>query len=228
MKPTVIFMLFLWRLVEFTLTLNECSKLPSVQHAFVLDEYKKAEYQKGDVIYFCCDPGFTTGLNTTYICTEDGWTAEAIGQCVENSFPVLLGCTPPPPLTNGYLLDNTTLIYGNGQIVRFGCDDHHTMTGALFKTCTNGQWTGDIQCIPITCKVSADPPSGTTYNPRDRIIFTPGESLTVTCGENKWVKSTELQTAQLVCKNTGRTGSWDFNPVCQRMQQHTLHTQICI
>ncbi|XP_055077528.1 complement factor H-like [Periophthalmus magnuspinnatus] len=147
MKPTVILMLFLWSFVEFTSTLKECSKLPSVQHAFVLDEYKKAEYQEGDVIYFCCDPGFTTGLNTTYICTEHGWRAATIGQCIEDSFPVLLGCTPPPPVTNGYVLQNTTLMYGNGQIATYQCNSRYKPSGGSFKICNNGQWTGDVQCI---------------------------------------------------------------------------------
>ncbi|XP_033821138.2 complement factor H-like [Periophthalmus magnuspinnatus] len=218
MKPTVILMLFLWSFVEFTSTLKECSKLPSFQHAFVLDEYKKAEYQEGDVIYFCCDPGFTTGLNTTYICTEHGWRAATIGQCIEDSFPVLLGCTPPPPVTNGYVLQNTTLMYGNGQIARYQCNSRYKLRGGSFKICNNGQWTGDVQCIgashrALTCKVDSYPPVGTTYRPQGKNIFIPGQTLSVSCGDNKWVKRPELQSAQLMCQDTG---NWDFPPVCKR------------
>uniref|UniRef100_A0A3B4ARV7 Sushi domain-containing protein n=1 Tax=Periophthalmus magnuspinnatus TaxID=409849 RepID=A0A3B4ARV7_9GOBI len=84
-----------------------------------------------------------------YICTEHGW---------RDSFPVLLGCTPPPPVTNGYVLQNTTLMYGNGQIATYQCNSRYKLSGGSFKICNNGQWTGDVQCIDTTPTGSCGPP----------------------------------------------------------------------
>ncbi|KAK7877137.1 hypothetical protein WMY93_032151 [Mugilogobius chulae] len=152
MKPTVTLLLFLWGFVHVASKVEECSKLPSEERAFVLVQYKKAEYQKGDVVYFSCDPGYTTGLNTSYKCTEAGWVLTTVGNCVaEDSFPVLLGCTPPPHLRNGYIVRNTTLFYSSGQKAAFQCDNLYTMRGGPYMTCTNGQWTGDIHCLIDSC-----------------------------------------------------------------------------
>uniref|UniRef100_A0A8C6UQA9 Sushi domain-containing protein n=1 Tax=Neogobius melanostomus TaxID=47308 RepID=A0A8C6UQA9_9GOBI len=124
---------------------SECSQLPSVERAFVPDEYKKVQYQTGDVIYFSCDPGYTTGFNTTYICTEQGWGATTYGQC-KGTFSLLLGCTRPPALTNGHALKNSSYFYVDGTKVAYRCDNPYTMTGGSYKTCSNGQWTGDLHC----------------------------------------------------------------------------------
>ncbi|KAK7878784.1 hypothetical protein WMY93_030894 [Mugilogobius chulae] len=179
MKLTVTLLLFLWGFVDFTLTVQVCSQLPSVKHAFVLDEYIKAEYQTGDVIYFCCDPGYTTGLNTTYICTENGWSERIIGNCIEDNIPMLLACTPPPPVINGYLVRNSTLIYSNGQKAQYRCDHSHLMRGGPFKMCTNGQWTGDIQCHSI-CDVELLP-NNIKFSPDNVSQFLEGESLKFQC-----------------------------------------------
>lgn len=115
----------------------------------MLDEYKKASYEKGDVIHFSCDPGFTTGFNTTHICTEHGWRAVTIGHCVEEGmYSLLLGCAPPPPLKNGRLtnLQNPIYFYEDGQTAQFQCDPNFRMKGVSFKTCTNGRWTGEPRC----------------------------------------------------------------------------------
>uniref|UniRef100_A0A8C6WXR8 Sushi domain-containing protein n=1 Tax=Neogobius melanostomus TaxID=47308 RepID=A0A8C6WXR8_9GOBI len=122
----------LWSFVEFNFHPIECSQLPSVERAFVPDEYKKVQYQTGDVIYFSCDPGYTTGFNTTYICTEQGWGATTYGQCVA--------------LTNGHALKNSSYFYVDGTKVAYRCDNPYTMTGGSYKTCSNGQWTGDLHC----------------------------------------------------------------------------------
>uniref|UniRef100_A0A3B4ATE3 Sushi domain-containing protein n=1 Tax=Periophthalmus magnuspinnatus TaxID=409849 RepID=A0A3B4ATE3_9GOBI len=145
-----------------------------------MDEYKKAEYQEGDVIYFCCDPGFTTGLNTTYICTEHGWRAATIGQCIgelrvqysvsqtggherlvkrmSGLFPscrsVSLSdsqsCGPPPFLENGDFI-----VYSHNSQIKYQCHSMYTMEGEPYKTCLNGEWTGEIKCLK-PCTVNPD------------------------------------------------------------------------
>lgn len=166
----------------------------------------------GSVLQFSCrDRSYILDGPAQIFCDESGQWSDKEPSCK------IISCSEPP--LNHFRITNKKDVYREGDVLNYICDENYTKRDGrparCEKTGQSAQWVPTPQCEPITCKVSADPPSGTTYNPRDRLIFTPGESLTVTCGENKWVKSTELQTAQLVCKNTGRTGSWDFNPVCQ-------------
>lgn len=147
----VLLLLFLCNHVEFTLTTQVCSQLlPTVEDAYALDEYKKVQYQEGDVLYFSCVPGYTTGFNTTYICTGSGWRAVTIGHCIKDdgSFPLSLGCAPSS-LENGYTLDDKIYFYEDGQMARFKCDAGYRMKGKPWKTCINGYWTGDIECQDV-------------------------------------------------------------------------------
>lgn len=149
MEQYFLLLLFFWGHAEFTLTEIVCpQQLPAVDHAFVLDEYKKLQYQKGDVIYFSCDPGYTTGFNTTYVCNDNGWKMVTIGRCIkyDGSVPLRLGCASPPALENGHILQNTIYFFEDGQKAQYQCDPSYMMKGGPSKICTNGRWTGDLQC----------------------------------------------------------------------------------
>lgn len=200
MELTVILLLFLWDCVELTLANNRCSQLPTYERAFVSAGYIKAEYQQGDVIYFSCDPGYTSGLNTTYVCTEYGWRAATFGQCIEvdPTFPIRVACAPPPPLTNGILLQNSIMVFQDGQQARYQCDPLYRMTGGGFKTCSNGQWTGDPQCQAycrtpdihngfVVSKLDTFP-HNTVLHYGCNASFTPVED-TVICQNGNWSSS---------------------------------------
>ncbi|KAK7944830.1 hypothetical protein WMY93_000558 [Mugilogobius chulae] len=182
----------------------KCSELPAVQNAFVLDQYKQDEYQKGHVIYFCCDPGYTTGLNTTYMCTERGWTEMTFGP--GRQLPCASGLHSTSPLTNGYLLRNSTLVYSSGQKAEYRCGQSFMMRGGFFKTCTNGQWTGDIQCHSLSC---SDPQiANANYS---KITFVNhNQKLRIRCNHGYEDKK---QNALALCQH----GNWVRLPVCEKI-----------
>lgn len=69
-----IFPIWLWLLVV-------CSKPPSVPHAYMSEESKKAEYHENDVIYFTCETGYISGPTIRYRCSGGKWLEIHKGEC---------------------------------------------------------------------------------------------------------------------------------------------------
>uniref|UniRef100_A0A8C6UWV0 Sushi domain-containing protein n=1 Tax=Neogobius melanostomus TaxID=47308 RepID=A0A8C6UWV0_9GOBI len=139
MKLMLILLLLLWDNVDKLHFLIECSQLPSVERAFVPDEYKKVQYQTGDVIYFSCDPGYTTGFNTTYKCTEEGWRAAHYGQCV------IKPCVLPDDIPNGYyeIIKGEDFVFGT--TIQYVCNEGYQMVSKEdTRTCLINDWSNHL------------------------------------------------------------------------------------
>lgn len=63
------------------LCLSVCPVAPVIPHASVAEEYKKPQYQQGDVIYYACETGYTSGPPIKYACTSEGWHVLRKGRC---------------------------------------------------------------------------------------------------------------------------------------------------
>lgn len=76
--------------------------------------------------------------------------------CDENIFKLLFllpifvaaeGCEKPPHLSNGDPKESSRLQYSHSERVEYICQDHYRMEGGPYKTCVNGQWTGEMRCL---------------------------------------------------------------------------------
>ncbi|XP_010750590.2 complement factor H-related protein 2 [Larimichthys crocea] len=66
-----------------------------------------------------------------------------------------LGCGIPPPLADGDAVESVRFTYSHGEMVKYTCQGLYTMEGELYKTCENGEWTGEMRCLK-PCVVSKE------------------------------------------------------------------------
>ncbi|XP_013763531.1 complement factor H-related protein 2-like, partial [Pundamilia nyererei] len=127
-----------------------CSTLPDVPHAQVTQETRTSQYQAGHMIHFACEPGYTSALTIKYVCTTEGWQPLQRGSCYRAQ-----GCGRPPPLSDGDTKTSTKRLYQHNEKVEYICQRYHVMKGGPFKTCNDGEWTGEIRCLQ-PCTVNRD------------------------------------------------------------------------
>lgn len=166
-------LLFLWDSVVFTLGHQECSQLPTVEHAFVPSDYKKSEYLVGDVIYFSCDRGYISALTTTYICTEHGWTAATIGQCIE------ISCVLPVPNSKVHIFRVPA-----GSRITVQCVDGGRTE--QMECLPSGQWGSTFPTCSSTCDVGSVPDS-VLADPQNAVHLPKGQSLQFHCKDKSHV-----------------------------------------
>ncbi|XP_040896645.1 complement factor H like 5 [Toxotes jaculatrix] len=99
----------------------------------------------------------TTGQKLTFSCRQRGNFIRGAAEvkCLANGqwsdpFPTCgapLGCGRPPTLADGDTKETIQLRYGHNDRVEFICQNFYVMQGGPFKTCLNGEWTGEITCL---------------------------------------------------------------------------------
>uniref|UniRef100_A0A3Q3ECJ3 Sushi domain-containing protein n=1 Tax=Labrus bergylta TaxID=56723 RepID=A0A3Q3ECJ3_9LABR len=73
-------------------------------------------------------------------CTRDGWSPNPLCQAPK-------GCGRPPPLANGDTKNSAHSKYRHNDWVEYDCQHLYTMNGRPYKTCNNGEWTGQMKCL---------------------------------------------------------------------------------
>uniref|UniRef100_A0A667ZTS9 Sushi domain-containing protein n=1 Tax=Myripristis murdjan TaxID=586833 RepID=A0A667ZTS9_9TELE len=68
---------------------------------------------------------------------------------------VPVGCGMPPPLEFGDISTVVKNNYDHGETVEYFCQTYYTLDGQTHKTCSNGQWTGEMRCLR-PCTVTLD------------------------------------------------------------------------
>nr|XP_024655698.1 complement factor H-related protein 2-like isoform X2 [Maylandia zebra] len=102
----------------------------------------------GTAIKYFCNLGYTMGdSDGTRTCQLDGWSS-TVPVCETAE-----GCEKPPHLSNGDPKESSRLQYSHSERVEYICQDYYRMEGGPYKTCVNGQWTGEMRCLkPCTVK----------------------------------------------------------------------------
>ncbi|XP_010750591.3 complement factor H-related protein 3 [Larimichthys crocea] len=57
------------------------------------------------------------------------------------------GCENPPPLLHGDIKYAMKSQYNHNERVEYMCQRYHTMEGEPYRTCVNGEWTGQLRCL---------------------------------------------------------------------------------
>uniref|UniRef100_A0A3B4H5Z4 Sushi domain-containing protein n=1 Tax=Pundamilia nyererei TaxID=303518 RepID=A0A3B4H5Z4_9CICH len=105
-----------------------------------------------------------TGHKLRFLCSNTGVLIGSTEiECLENEqwnspFPTCSGaqgCGRPPPLSDGDTKTSTKRLYQHNEKVEYICQRYHVMKGGPFKTCNDGEWTGEIRCLQ-PCTVNRD------------------------------------------------------------------------
>lgn len=125
-----------------------------------------------------------------------------------------------PPIKNGFPLGDIQE-YKVQMTLNYGCDPQYTQRNEPSK-CTSlitfrgprAEWRPTPVCEPkaaANCKLTPSPPKGTQYEP-SLSVFSPGDTVRVTCAENHWILNTRTTSVETTCKPDGH---WTNYPVCQ-------------
>ncbi|KAM7409268.1 hypothetical protein PAMA_000967 [Pampus argenteus] len=66
-----------------------------------------------------------------------------------------VGCQRPPPLSGGDIKHTMKSQYSHNERVEYMCQRYYTMEGERYRTCIDGEWTGQMRCLK-PCTVSND------------------------------------------------------------------------
>ncbi|KAL3976798.1 hypothetical protein ACER0C_020287 [Sarotherodon galilaeus] len=122
-----------------------------------------------------------------------------------------------PVIENGFVLGDIKE-YNDREIINYECNPQYKRVQELPSRCTKigdrTEWIPTPECEEIKCQLTLPPLRGTTYEPANRNRFSPGEKVTVTCGERYWIVGTRTPSVETTCKEDGE---WTVRPVCQEV-----------
>ncbi|CAB1446662.1 unnamed protein product [Pleuronectes platessa] len=105
------------------------------------DVYRGQQLKLGDRVRYECKSGYKSMMvPPCATCTREGWKPDPLCEAP-------LGCQIPPPLENGDTKNSMKFSYIRNERVEYICQAYHIMQGGPFKTCSDGEWTGEIRCL---------------------------------------------------------------------------------
>ncbi|XP_038164324.1 complement factor H-like isoform X2 [Cyprinodon tularosa] len=173
--------------------------------------------EKGFQLSFSCEQNVHIMKGSkTITCLGNGKWSDSPPECER-----ALGCSAPPSLPNGETR-STRSYFDHGEQVEYFCRDNYNLDGGSYKTCENGEWKGDMQCIRS---------SGCSHPPQvdngDTVLFTKpdyqeGERVEYSCFSRYTMEGGPFKT----CRN----GKWEGEMRCldpctvdeQLMEQNNL------
>uniref|UniRef100_A0A3P9K5I7 Sushi domain-containing protein n=1 Tax=Oryzias latipes TaxID=8090 RepID=A0A3P9K5I7_ORYLA len=168
----------------------------------------------GNVIRFSCKSRREILKGPTEIyCDESGeWSGE-VPECRE------VTCDTPQ-IVHGRVTDRPK-VYKEDDYLTFVCDNNYKPADERRSRCikvgSEAVWSPTPQCLLIQCKVNLPPIQGTTFNRYDRNVFSPGDTLTVTCEGDRWIVDMKTTRTVVTCKDNG---DWDITPECKDITCH--------
>ncbi|XP_078802247.1 complement factor H-like isoform X2 [Oryzias latipes] len=186
-----------------------CSR-PDFEHGEQITSGERTSYSNGDrLTYECVYPN--DRISVTITCDRGSWSG--IKSCLE------VTCDPPQ-IAHGRVTDRPK-VYKEDEYLTFVCDDNYKPAderrSRCFKVGSEAVWSPTPQCLLIQCKVNLPPIQGTTFNRYDRNMFSPGDTLTVTCEGDRWIVDMKTTRTAVTCKDNGE---WDIRPECKDVRCH--------
>nr|XP_033478142.1 complement factor H-like isoform X2 [Epinephelus lanceolatus] len=133
-------------------TCAENCKVTGVSGSVLLIERVRVnQLRKGEKLTFQCRRrgDFLQG-KAVVTCLADGQWSDPFPTC-----GAPLGCGKPPSLLDGDIKTSLQFQYRHNDRVEYICENFYTMEGQPYKTCINGEWTGQMRCLK-PCTVDRD------------------------------------------------------------------------
>ncbi|CAI5637020.1 unnamed protein product [Oreochromis niloticus] len=105
-------------------------------------------YRHNDKVEYVCDTDYGMEGGPFITCVDGDWVGEMRCRPAQ-------GCRKPPPLSNGDTKTSTKYQYQHNERVEYICQEYYVIEGGPFKTCKDGEWTGEIRCLR-PCTVNRD------------------------------------------------------------------------
>ncbi|XP_061884505.1 complement factor H like 5 [Entelurus aequoreus] len=135
--------LLLWMHTLSFITCQECTLEDFIKGPMYDSNFEttslEATYQSKDQVRVACAVGYSGFFKL--ICNNGQWQSRGTN-CEPAS-----GCQRPPHLSGGDTKFSTKHTYEHNDRVEYICQNHYKMEGEPYKTCKNGQWTGDMKCL---------------------------------------------------------------------------------
>ncbi|KAM7011939.1 complement factor H-like [Tautogolabrus adspersus] len=188
---------------------QQCPMIHVDGNVQVVGDPEEATY--GNVVRFSCKSN-TMVLNgpSEIYCDENGkWSAEA-PNCEE------IKCTIPE-IQNGELTGQLR-DYKEHEVLHFECNRKFKKQTERPSKCTKigtkAEFSPAPECEPTRCKLPLTTLEGTRYD-TSRNVFSPGDTVTTSCGNKYWISTPQSTSAVSTCNDDGE---WDLTPVCQEVR----------
>ncbi|XP_053177944.1 complement factor H-related protein 1-like [Scomber japonicus] len=101
------------------------------------------QLQKGEKLKFYCPVrGHFLRGNAEVECLSNGQWSHPFPTCGEPS-----RCGRPPFIADADTTTSSKSGYDHGERVEYRCQHYYIMKGEAYKTCNNGEWTGEMRCL---------------------------------------------------------------------------------
>nr|XP_040039464.1 complement factor H-like [Gasterosteus aculeatus aculeatus] len=188
---------------------RQCPPIDVDDNVQVVGNPEEAAY--GNVLRFSCKSRdkILSGSQELY-CDENGaWNGKA-PICEE------ITCTVPN-IQNGFVNGNVDK-YKENEYLSFRCNPSYKAGDGKPSKCVKSgiraNWSPTPLCKPIVCELPLGSQEGTQYEPVSTNVFSPGETVRVTCGNKYWIDNRLIKSAEITCKENGE---WNLRPVCQEV-----------
>ncbi|XP_063356617.1 complement factor H-related protein 4-like [Pelmatolapia mariae] len=164
------------------------------------------QIRKGQHLTFACeDSSHVIKGNATIECLENGQWSNPLPTC-----EAAQGCGKPPPLSDGDTKRSTKYRYQHNEQVEYICQRYYIMEGGPFKTCKDGEWTGEIRCLR-PCTVNREDMNRHNiqfrYSRDDKLYSEHGDTILFVCTRGSPVGTVEMRQT---CEN-----GLIYLPTCQ-------------
>uniref|UniRef100_G3NR25 Sushi domain-containing protein n=1 Tax=Gasterosteus aculeatus aculeatus TaxID=481459 RepID=G3NR25_GASAC len=194
---------------------RQCPPIDVDDNVQVVGNPEEAAY--GNVLRFSCKSRdkILSGSQELY-CDENGaWNGKA-PICEE------ITCTVPN-IQNGFVNGNVDK-YKENEYLSFRCNPSYKAGDGKPSKCVKSgiraNWSPTPLCKPIVCELPLGSQEGTQYEPVSTNVFSPGETVRVTCGNKYWIDNRLIKSAEITCKENGE---WNLRPVCQVLYEDRSH-----
>ncbi|KAF3690587.1 Complement factor H H factor 1 Precursor [Channa argus] len=165
----------------------------------------------GNVLRFSCKSSTEILYGPAEIyCDENGMWSDNPPRCEAVKCKV-------PEIEHGTVTGDIT-DYNEHQILYFECNARYGKSEERPSKCTKmGQradWSPTPACEPIKCKLQLSQLEGTRYDPPHRNVFSPGETLRVTCEARYWIFNPQDSSTVVTCRDDGQ---WTSDPTCKEV-----------
>ncbi|XP_072770810.1 complement factor H-like isoform X2 [Nerophis lumbriciformis] len=165
----------------------------------------------GNVLQFSCKKSNEILIGSSEMsCNENGEWSSTPPKCEEIKCPV-------PVIENGFVFVNPNE-YKEHDVLFYQCNPKYTQAEGRPSQCTKvglrAEWSPAPSCDVVKCKVTLPSIEGTSYESDSKNVFTPGDKIKVTCGQNYWILNSRQTSAVSTCQDNGK---WTIRPVCQEV-----------
>uniref|UniRef100_A0A3Q3EGF9 Sushi domain-containing protein n=1 Tax=Labrus bergylta TaxID=56723 RepID=A0A3Q3EGF9_9LABR len=117
-------------------------------------------------------------INVKYECVYYPFKPCKITSKLKTTHRMPTGCLWPLPLADGDVKESLKPLYRHNERVEYVCQRFYTMDGNPYRTCNNGEWTGNMRCLK-PCTVASE--SLSKHSTQEKLYLSHNDVVTFSC-----------------------------------------------